>query len=237
MIKRFKKISDIFFTFLGFLCAAALLVFFIFIENPVRYFLYALFVAAAVNFKDLRYLRINFRSVSRNYLTAMGIIYLLILTVLSLSPFLSIQEFKASHWNWKPANATSVKAFSFWDSGYKRMGNSYADIYYEYRPGGKLYKNKESEALKKYYPFWNGSEHNELVNEFSKSVSEKVEQKDFRVFYKPEHPQKSKFFLSTDLLYFQGSLFYNFITSFAMAIFIILGIIAVIFIFSSRNKQ
>jgi hypothetical protein len=236
MIKKLKKISDNFSTFLGFLGMTALLVFFICIENPLRYFLYALGIAVAVNFKDLRYLRINFRSVTRNYLTATGIIYLLIITVLSLSPFLSIQEFKASHWNWKPINASSVKALSFWDSGYRRMGNSYADIHYKYRFGGKSYKNKESEALKKYYPFWNGSKPDELVTEFSKSVSEKIEKKDFIVFCNPKQPQKSKFFLSTDLFYFQGSEFYNFITSFAMMTFSILGIISAIFIFSNRKK-
>ncbi len=153
---------------------------------------------------------------------------------MSLSPFLRIQEFKLSHWNWKTIDAREIKALSSWDNGYKRRGNSYTDVYYVYQSGIKLYKKTESGALEKYYPFWNRDENDELVREFSKSVSEKINKKDFVIFYNQKKQEKSKLFLSKDLFYFQGSFFYNFITSFVMMIFAIVGLVCAIFLFSKR---
>ncbi len=240
MIKKFKNFTDTFFTFLGFICIAALVVFCVFIENPVSYFLYAFFITVAVNFKGLRYLKTGFRYVIRDFSIILSAVYLVLITMMSLSPFLSIQEFKISHWNWKTIDAKEIKALPSWDSGYKRMGNSYTDVYYAYQPGRTLYTKTESEALKKYYPFWNSQKRDELVNEFSQSVSEKIEKKDFVVFYHPGNQEKSKLFLSTDLFYFQGSLFYNFITSFAMMILAMLGLVSAIVLFSlvkNRDKK
>lgn len=235
MIKKIKKFSDAFFTFLGVIVVAALLVFYIFIENPVTYFLYAFIIAAAVNFKRLRSIRVDFRNIIRDFSVILGIVYLVIITIMSLSPFLTIQEFKISHWNWKTVDAGEIKALPSWDSGYKRMGNSYADVYYTYQSGRTLYKKTESEALKRYYPFWNSQAPDELVTAFSRYISEKIKQEDFSVFYSPENPGKSKLFLSTDLFYFQGSLFYNFITSFVTMIIGIMGLITAIILFSNRK--
>ncbi|MCJ8152302.1 hypothetical protein MKJ01_00835 [Chryseobacterium sp. SSA4.19] len=232
-----KKFTDTFFTFLGFVVIAALMIFIVFIENPVTYFLYAFLITLAVNFKNLKYLKSSFLYVIRKFSITLIVVYLVLIIVMSLSPFLRIQEFKISHWNWKAIHPKEIKALPDWDSGYKRMGNSYVDIQYEYQSGGKLYKNKESEVLKKYYPFWNGTEHDKLVSEFSKSVSEKIEQKDFIAFYTPEHPQKSKFFLSTDLFYFQGSLFYNFVTSFVMVIMGIAGLVLLIILSQIKKSK
>ncbi len=231
-----KKIADNFFTFLGFLCIAAFVVFCVFIENPVTYFLYAVLITGAVNLKSLKYLKNDFRYVSRDFSIILSAVYLVLITIMSLSPFLRIQEFKLSHWNWKAIDAREIKALSSWDSGYKRMGNSFTDVYYVYQSGIKLYKKKESGALKKYYPFWNGDEKDELVREFSKSVSEKIEKKDFVIFYNQKKKEKSKLFLSKDLFYFQGSFFYNFITSFVMMIFAVLGLVLAIILFSKIKK-
>ncbi len=115
------------------------------------------------------------------------------------------------------------------------MGNSYTDVSYIYQPGKTLYRKTESEALKRYYPFWNRQDRDVLINEFSKAVSEKIEKKDFVVFYNTENQEKSKLFLSTDLFCFQGSLFYNFITSFVMMILVILGLVSAIVLFSKRT--
>lgn len=237
MIKKFKNFTDTFFTALGFVCIAALVVFCVFIENPVSYFLYAFFITVAVQCKSLRYLKTGFRYVIRDFSTILSAVYLVIITVMSLSPFLTIQEFKISHRNWKAIDAKEIKARPSWDSGYKRMGNSYTDVYYVYQPDRKLYRKTESEALKKYYPFWNGQERDELVNEFSQSVSEKIEKKDFVIFYNPENQEKSKLFLSTDLFCFQGSLFYNFITSFVMMILAMLLLVLAIVLFSQMKKS
>jgi hypothetical protein len=226
-----KKFADNFFTFLGFLGIAVLVVFCVFIENPVTYFLYSVLITVAVNFKSLRSLKNDFRYVIRDFSIILSAIYLVLITGMSLSPFLRIQEFKLSHWNWKAIDAREMKALSFWDSGYKRRGNSTTDVYYVYQSGIKLYKKTEFGALKKYYPFWNGDQNDELVREFSKSVSEKIMKKDFVILYNQKKQEKSKLFLSQDLFYFQGSFFYNFITSFVMMIFAIVGLLCAIVIF------
>lgn len=235
MIKKIKKFSDAFLTFLGGIVVAAMLVFYIFIENPVTYFLYAFIIAAAFNFRNLRFIRADFRNAIRDFSVSLGIVYLVVIILMSLSPFLKIQEFKISHWNWKAVDAGKTKASASWDRGYKRKGNSYADVYYTYPSGKTLYKKTEPEALKRYYPFWNSQAPDELVTEFSRYVSEKIRQKDFAVFYSPENPGKSKLFLSTDLFYFKGSLFYDFITSFVTMIIGIMGLITAIILFSNRN--
>jgi len=235
MIKKFKNFTDTFFTFLGFVCIAGLVVFCVFIENPVSYFLYAFCITVAVSFKNLRHLKTGFRNVIRDFSIILSAVYLVLITVMSLSPFLRIEEFKISHWNWKAIDAKEIKALPFWDSGYKRMGNSYTDVSYIYQPDKTLYRKTESEALKRYYPFWNRQDRDVLINEFSKAVSEKIEKKDFVVFYNTENQEKSKLFLSTDLFCFQGSLFYNFITSLVMMILVILGLVSAIVLFSKRT--
>ncbi|WP_261511132.1 hypothetical protein [Chryseobacterium paludis] len=237
MIDKIEKIANIFFIFLGYIGMAALVVFLVFIENPVRYFFYALSITTFIHFKNFRYLRIDFKKVGGNFLLTISIIYLSLITILSVSPFLTIQEFKISHFTWKPVEAKTIKSSSFWDTGYKRRGNSYATIYYEYQADGKRYKNSEPEALKKYYPIWNTSKTDDLIIEFSKSVSEKIKNKDYIIFKSPNHHDKSRLFLSTDIIYFQGSLLYNMATSMATIILTILGLLSIILIFSGKSRQ
>ncbi|MBK1897779.1 hypothetical protein [Chryseobacterium paridis] len=164
-----------------------------------------------------------------------SIVYLSLITLLSVSPFLKIQEFKLSHIKWEIINPSLIKSASFWDTGYKRRGNSYVTVYYEYQSTGKLYKKSETEALKKYYAIWDTRKTEDLVNEFSKSVAEKIKNKDYIILKNTSHPEETQLFLSTDYFYFQGSLFYNMITSIAALIFVVLGLVIIILIFSKKT--
>lgn len=237
MTGKIKKIADTFSIVLGFIVMGAGILFLVFIENPVRYFFYVLFLAVVINFKSFPNLRIDLKKVAGNFLITLCVAYLSLITLLSLSPFLKIQEFKLSHPGWKPVSAQIIKPTALWDTGYKREGNSYVDVYYEYLSDGKLYKNSASEALYQYYPLWNRKKSHELVNEFSKSVSEKIKKKDYIIFSDPDQPEKSKLFLSTDLFYFQGSLFYNMVTGIAALLLIILGLTAAIFLVPLNRQR
>lgn len=237
MIEKFKKISDLFFKILGIIVVGGGISFVVFIENPVRYFLYAVLLVTATNFKSLGDLRNDLKKTAGKLLTATGVVYLALITILSLSPFLKVMEFKWSHPDWKPVNSQTIQPFTSWDNGYKRKGNSYVNIDYEYQFNGTNYKNSEPEALKKYYPFWNRKKSRELVNGFSKSVSEKIQKRDYLILTNPHQPEKSKLFLSTDLFYFQGSLFYDAVTGLVAFILIFLGIIGAIFIWSFKKQQ
>ncbi|WP_131401764.1 hypothetical protein [Chryseobacterium sp. JM1] len=237
MIEKFKKISDIFLTVIGSIAIAGGIVFFVFIENPVRYFFYALLLVIVTNFKSLRNIRTDLKKTAQNLLITTGLIYLVIITLLSLSPFLKIQEFKWSHRDWKPVNAQKIQPLTSWESGYKRKGNSYVNIDYEYQFNGTPYKNLEPEALYRYYPFWNRKKSRELVDEFSKSVSEKIQKRDYLILTNPDQPEKSKLFLSTDLFYFQGSLFYDLVTGLAVFILIFLGIIGAVLTWWALKRQ
>ncbi|WP_223606214.1 hypothetical protein [Chryseobacterium sp. OSA05B] len=237
MAGKFKKISDIFFTVLGSIVLVGGLVVLIFIENPVRYFLYAVLLVIATNFKSFRNFRTDFKKVVSNLLIATGVVYFALITLLSLSPFLKTLEFKWSHPDWKPVNAQRIQPFASWDTGYKRKGNSYVNIDYEYQFNGTMYKNSEPEALYRYYPFWNGKKSRELVEEFSKSVSEKIQKREYLILTNPHQPQESKLFLSTDLFYFQGSLFYDMVTGLVVFILIFLGIIGAIFLCPLKTQR
>lgn len=237
MAGKFKKISDIFFKVLGSIVIVGGLVVLVFIENPVRYFVYAVLLVMVTNFKSLWNVRTDLKKTAQNLLVTTGVVYLLLITVLSLSPFLKIMEFKWSHRDWRPVNAQKIQPFTSWDSGYKRKGNSYVNIDYEYQFNGTPYKNSEPEALYKYYPFWNRKKSRELVDEFSKSVSEKIQKRDYLILTNPDQPEKSKLFLSTDLFYFQGSLFYDLVTGLAVFILIFLGIIGAIFMWPLKKRQ
>ncbi|SFN13266.1 hypothetical protein SAMN05421594_1237 [Chryseobacterium oleae] len=237
MAGKFKKISDIFFTVLGSVVVVAGLVVLVFIENPVRYFLYAVLLVIATNFKSLRNFRTDLKTTARNLLVTTGLIYLVLITLLSLSPFLKIQEFKWSHQDWKPVNAQKIQPLTSWDNGYRRKGNSYVNIDYEYQFNGATYKNLEPEALYKYYPFWNRKKSRELVDEFSKSVSEKIQKRDYLILSNPDQPEKSKLFLSTDLFYFRGSLFYDLVTSLAVFLLTFLGIIGAVLTWWALTRQ
>lgn len=216
---------------------AALVIICVFIENPITYLLYAFLITVAVHFNRLKDIKTDFRYVIRDFSIILSVIYLVLIIVMSLSPFLKIQEFKISHWNWKATETKEIKAVTAWHNGYKRMGNSYTDVSYTYKAGNELYKKTESDAMKKYYPFWNFQENDERVNEFSQSVSEKIRKKDFVIFYSQKNPEKSKLFLSGDLFYFQGSLFYDFVTSFVIAIFTVIGLLCAFFIFENKKRD
>ncbi|KMQ65639.1 hypothetical protein ACM46_07130 [Chryseobacterium angstadtii] len=237
MTEKFKKISDTFFTVLGGILVGGGIIFLVFIENPVRYFFYTVLLVAATNFKNFRNFKIDFKKAARGFLITTAVIYLSLITVLSVSPFLKIMEFKWSHSDWKPVNAQTIQPFTSWDTGYKRKGNSFVNIDYEYQFSGTTYKNSESEALYQYYPFWNRETSQDLVKEFSKSVSEKIQKRDYLILTNPDQPEKSKLFLSTDLLYFQGSLFYDAVTGFAALILIFLAIIGAVFMWPRKRRK
>ncbi|MBL1219748.1 hypothetical protein JET18_02805 [Chryseobacterium sp. L7] len=237
MKTKSKKIADYFLVFLKAIAIAAFIIFVAYIENPVRYFFYALFVAILVNFKSLRNLRIDFKNVIQKFSIRAGLIYLFLITVFSVSPFLKIQEFKASHWNWTSPDEIIIHPTVLWDTGYRRKGNSYADVIYKYQYKGTSYKNSESEILKKHYPFWNWKDRDELIPDFATAVSEKIRAKDYILLINPKQPQQSKLFLSSDFLYFQGSLFYDAVTGYAAFGVILICCIAFIYIIPTKNSS
>jgi hypothetical protein len=237
MTTKNKKATHSFFHYLKLILVAAFIVCLVFIANPARYFCYALLISIVISLKSFQNFRVDYKKTVKDFCLKLTLTYFAIITLLSVSPFLTVQEFKASHLNWIAVNPVTIKPSFSWDNGYKRKGNSYADAYYEYNYKGESYENTESKALKKYYPFWERRDVNELISEFSIPVKEKISRKNYIFLISPGKPEKSKLFLSTDLFYFQGSLFYNMVTGMAGFLLIVLGIIGSIFLLSLNGQR
>jgi hypothetical protein len=232
-----KKFTDQFFTFLGFIAMAAILSIFVFFVNPVRFLIYAVIIALVFNYKLFRNFRFEVKKTAEILLFSLGTAYLLITTILSVSPYLASQEFRFSHASWVETNVTAVSQKALWDNGYRRKGNAYADIYYTYNAAGKNLKNSEHEAAKRYYPFWESRESKSLVQEFSEVISKKLDEKTYFAFYDPKNPQNSKFFLSKDLIDFRGSLLYDFVTSLVVLLLFISLLILGSLLLSLKIKE
>ena len=210
---------------------------YLFIFNPVRFVIYALIIVIIINFKNFFQVNINVKTKAKYFAIKLSVTYLLILTVLSLSPMLMLKEFRFSHQNWIQIEPKITNAKALWDNGYRRKGNTYADIDYLYEYQGQIHQKTEHEAVKMYYPFWDRRKPESLRKEFSYILSETINEKTFTAFCDPENQNKSRLFVSKDLLYFRGSLLYDFITSFVFCLMAFLLLILSVVLLLLRSKE
>jgi hypothetical protein len=236
---RTKKIFEVFLNTIGFIVLLGMIISYLFIFNPVRFIVYALIIAIIINFKNFFQVDINVKTKAKYFAIKLSVTYILILTILSLSPMLMLKEFRFSHQNWIQIEPKITNAKALWDNGYKRKGNTYADIDYLYEYQGKIHQKTEHEAVKMYYPFWDRRKPENLRKEFSYILSEKINEKTYTAFFDPENQNKSRLLVSTDLLYFRGSLLYDFITSFVFCLmaFLLLIVAAVLLFLRSKEKK
>jgi|GEM_PF-2457353 len=237
MIGKPKNIFDLFLSILGFIVLSVMVIFCLFIINPVRFVIYALIITIIISFKNFFQVNINVKTKAKDFAIKFSIAYLLILTILSLSPFLTLNEFRFSHQNWIQIEPKITNAKALWDNGYRRKGNTYADIDYRYEYQEKIHQNTEHEAVKMYYPFWDSRKSESLRKEFSYILSKKINEKTYTAFCDPENQNKSRLFASTDLLYFRGSLLYDFITNFVFCLMVFLLIIVSVVLLFLRSKE
>jgi len=234
---RTKKIFEVFLNTIGFIVLLGMIISYLFIFNPVRFVVYALIIAIIINFKNFFQVNINVKTKAKYFAIKLSVTYLLILTILSLSPMLTLEEFRFSHQNWIQIEPKIRNAKALWDNGYKRKGNTYADIDYLYEYQGKIHQKTEHEAVKMYYPFWDRRKPESLRKEFSYILSEKINEKTYTAFFDPENQNKSRLLVSTDLFYFRGSLLYDFITSFVFCLMAFLLLIVAVVLLFLRSKE
>lgn len=211
MKKGFKHITDCFFEYLGAVIMTAMLLVFIFVVNTYHYFIYALVITVFI-FILKKTQRKGWRKKGEYFLILLGISYAFLLIFFSVSPFLRFKEFQWTHLSWNTTDAKIVFYQSGWDKPYRKSsGYAYSDITYSYKAGNHHFTRTEHKAEKLYYPVWENKKRiQKLKKEVLQKTRQRIDDKKFIVLYNPDHPSESRFFLSRQLFYPQGSGLYAF---------------------------
>ena len=223
-----KKKKPGFFDYLSMLFVFLLGATVLFLMNPYRYLFYALVIGGAV-FAFKNKVWINPKKWLTEGLTVCGIVYLILISLLSVSPWLQVTEFRLSHWNWRKVSGNTKSIHPDWDGGYRRAkGYAYADVFYSYVTDYRHFENVEKKAVKRYYPFFKSdSTMARLQRQIAKTLEDAGRKNSFIIFYRIAKPAESKLFVDDAVFEPRGSMLYG------LALLMILFILALILIFIS----
>ncbi|WP_131724363.1 hypothetical protein [Chryseobacterium indologenes] len=234
MKKSFKHIVDRIFTSLGAVIMAAMILTFIFIVNSYHYFIYALIISSLV-FILRKTQVIGWKKKGEYFLMLLVCIYVFLLVLFSVSPFLRFKEFQGTHLRWNTAEAKVIFYQSGWDKpSRKSSGYAYSDITYAYKIGQHNFTRTELKAEKLYYPVWESKNRiQKLKTKILQRTEQQIAEGKFIVMYNPGNLSESKLFISTKPVYLQGSGLY----AFAVMIGIILLLATFCLIFTRKKLQ
>jgi energy-coupling factor transporter transmembrane protein EcfT len=212
MGKGFKHITNRFFDYLGAVVVTAMLIVFIFVVNNYHYFIYATIIAGVI-FMVRKTSKQGWKEKGKYFLILTGLVYVPLLLLFSVSPFLRFAEFRCTHPGWKTAEAEDLSYGSEWEPRKRRSsGYAYSDISYSYQVGTRSFTHKEHSVEKLYYPVWESDRKIlELKDDLLQRTKERIRKGKFMLLYNAETPSESKFFISRQLLYPQGSELYAYI--------------------------
>ncbi|MDR6922598.1 MULTISPECIES: hypothetical protein [Chryseobacterium] len=232
MKKNFKHIVNRIFESLAAVIMAAMILAFIFIVNSYHYFIYALIISALV-FILRKTQRKVWKKKGEYFLMLLGFIYVFMLILFSVSPFLRFKEFQVTHLRWNTAESKVVFYQSGWDKPYRKSsGYAYSDITYTYKIGQRSFTRTEHKAEKLYYPVWESKNRiHKLKSEILQRTEQQIAERKFILLYNPGNLSESKLFISTQPLYLQGSGLY----AFAVMIGIILLLATFCIIFTQKK--
>ncbi len=235
--------------FLQWSLAAAFIFAIVFWVNSYRYFIYALVCSCLLYFPlqksilgklvngdgqvkvryDVNGKRMTTQGGKRIvFVVLLAAVYVLTISVFSVSPSLERKEFVLTHPSW----ATTVPSIINFESKMHRGKTKYAyvDIEYRYAANGQLYSRKLDKAEKQYafLPVMSQRGFERRRTELLDRANGKIADKEYVLFYNPQNPEQQTFFLADDSFYLEGSWLYD-ILFFYSLLFLIIVIIALQF--------
>jgi len=242
--------------FLQWLVAAAFIVVIVFWGNSYRYFIYALVCSSLLYFflqkivpsklgnsdgreahYDVNGRRITMQGGKR---VAFGIllvaVYILIISVFSVSPSLERKEFALTHPSWV---ATAPAIINFQSKIHRgKTKYAYLNIEYRYTANAQLYLRKLDKAEKHYafLPVMSQRRFEGMRTELFDRAKRKIAHKEYILFYNPQNIEQQKFFLTDDSFYLQGSWLCDILFVY-LSLFVFIVIIAFLFKKDYNNRM
>lgn len=231
------------------LVLAGFIIVFVFVMNSYRYLIYAIIGALLLYFpcrklivsklrnpggsRKVQY-EVNGKVVSMQmskltaFVVLLVIVYVVIVTVLSISPYLERKEFRMTHPGWV-AVTPSIRDLTSNIRGGK-IKYVYIDLEYQFTANGQSYKQKiaKAEKLYSFFPIWRKRSLEDMRIELLNRATQKNIAKESLLFYYPHNPEQHKFFLANDRFYPQGAWLYDLLFVFSI-IFLVFVLIVVVF--------
>ncbi|RKE55793.1 hypothetical protein [Sphingobacterium detergens] len=239
-------------TCIQWLVVAAFIVVFVFVINSYRYLLYALICSSLLYFpltkiivsklsnldgsEKVRY-DVNGKRVTMQMskLTASAIllivVYSIVISIFSVSPYLERKEFVLTHPNWVAVTPSILNLTADIQGGKTKY--AYVDLEYQFTTNGRSYSQKidKAEKLYSFFPIMGQRRFEEMRIELLNRATQKKVAKEYLLFYNPNDPEQQKFFLANDSFYPQRSWLYNILFVF----FTILSVIVVMALLFRKN--
>lgn len=243
--------------FLQWSVAAVFIFVLVFWGNSYRYFIYALVCSSLLYFPlqkiilskvgngdgrhEVRY-DVNGKRVTMQgrkriaFVVLLAAVYVLIISVFSVSPSLERKEFALTHPSW----AATVPAIINVESKIQRGKTKYAylNIEYRYAANGQLYLRKLAKAEKHYsfLPVMNQRRFEGMRTELLDRAKTKIADKEYILYYNPQNIEQQTFFLADDSFYLQRSWLYHILFVYLL-LFLFIVIIVLLFRKDYNNKM
>ncbi|OOG19214.1 hypothetical protein BWD42_04505 [Sphingobacterium sp. CZ-UAM] len=236
---------------IGFIIAIA------FILNSYRYLIYALIVASVLYFllRKIIAIRLSKQTGSRNvqysingkpltlrmrklttFVVLLLLVYIMVVSVFSVSPGLERKEFMLTHPNWV-AVTPSIRNLSA-DIQRGKTKYAYINLEYQFTAGGDAYTQKIHKAEKQYsfFPIIGQGAFEAMRIELLTRAKKKNVDQEYILFYNPQDPEQQQFFLANDSFYLQRSLLCDILFVYGV-LFLAIVIIMLLFKISSTRRM
>lgn len=156
------------------------------------------------------------------------LVYIMVVSVFSVSPGLERKEFILTHPNWV-AVTPSIRNLSA-DIQRGKTKYAYVDLEYQFTAGGDAYTQKIHKAEKQYsfFPIIGRGAFEAMRIELLTRARKKNIDQEYVLFYNPQDPEQQQFFLANDSFYLQRSLLCDILFVYGV-LFIIIVIVALSF--------
>jgi len=232
--------------FLQWSVAAALIFVIVFWGNSYRYFIYALvcsslfylllqkLILSKVASGDGVRFDVNGKRITMQrgkciaFVVLLAAVYVLTISIFSVSPSLERKEFALTHPSWV---ATKPFIINFETKIHRgKTKYAYVDIEYRFAANGQLYSRKLDKAEKHYafLPIMSQRRFEGMRVELFDRTNRKIADKEYVLFYNPQNPERRMFFVADDSFYLQRSWLYDILFVYSL-LFLIIIIITLLF--------
>lgn len=155
-------------------------------------------------------------------------VYVVLVSVFSVSPHLERKEFMVTHPNWIAVTPSIRNLACNIQRGKTKY--AYLDLEYQFTASKHSYSKKmdKVEKLYSFFPIIGQRRFEEMRIELLDRATKKNVAKEYLLFYNPNDPEQQKFFLANDNFYPQGSWLYNILFVYCI-LFLVIVIIAFLF--------
>ena len=143
------------------------------------------------------------------FVVLLAAVYVLTISIFSVSPSLERKEFALTHPSWVATKPAIINFQSKIHRGKTKY--AYLNIEYRYTANGQLYLRKLDKAEKQYafLPIVSQRRFEQMRTELLDRANGIIANKEYILFYNPQNTEQQKFCLADDSFYLQGSWLYD----------------------------